>query len=356
MTGEPELSVVMATFNRAETIRETLRHLSEQTLASSRYEVIVIDDGSPDNTRAVVEEWQRKAPFTLTYLHHANRGPGYTQNRGLEQARAPIVLLMADDIFMAPGALEAHLKMHQANPQENVAVLGRVDQAPMPNGTVFLRTWNPFRFSDMDGAVVLPYYRFWACNISGKRDFIMKFGPFREQRGRGGAASHEDPELGYRLSRGNLQILYCQAALGFHHHLVSFDRACNRAYEQGLNFNDFRNLVGQPEIAVAYHVLSWDTLRDHLQVWFSHRRRLVSPVERNPALLLARYALRDVIFNALTIRLFWKPMLDSAESHPRLAKHMKPAYYRGVIAHAFGRGVRASRAWTPEAPAQVQRA
>lgn len=79
MNGQLVLSVVLATYNRAEILRETLQHLANQELDPASFEVIVIDDGSPDHTRAVVAEWINKAPFSLTYLHHSNHGPGYTQ-------------------------------------------------------------------------------------------------------------------------------------------------------------------------------------------------------------------------------------------------------------------------------------
>jgi glycosyltransferase involved in cell wall biosynthesis len=356
MADDLRLSVVMATYNRAETIRETLRHLADQSLDPTQYEVIVIDDGSPDHTRVVVDEWMDRAPFKLTYLHHANRGPGYTENRGLEAARAPVVLLMADDIFMAHDTLAAHLAMHDANPEPEVAVLGRVEQSPTLDGNLFLRTWDPFRFTAFAGQTELPYYRFWACNISVKRDFVMRYGPFREQRGRAGAAAHEDPELGYRLSRGGLRILYAPAALGHHHHIVTFEQACKRAYMQGLNFPDFRDQVGQPEIAVAYHVFGPSTLRDHLQIWFGPRRRFVGPAERNPLRLLARYALRDLAFNFITVPLLWQTMLARAERNPMLARLVRANFYHGVIAHHFFRGCREGRAWTPAAQTAPRRA
>src|SRR6266581_3860810 len=78
MVDRLKLSVVLATYNRAETLRDTLHHLADQELDPTCYEVIVIDDGSPDHTRKVVEEALPVVPFKMTYLHHANRGPGYT--------------------------------------------------------------------------------------------------------------------------------------------------------------------------------------------------------------------------------------------------------------------------------------
>jgi len=340
MTDTPKLSVVMATYNRAETIRETLRHLADQSLDPATYEVIVIDDGSPDHTRAVVDEWLDKAPFKLTYLHHANHGPGYTQNRGLEVAQAPVVLLMADDIFMAHDTLAAHLAMHQANPEPHIAALGRVEQSAALDGSVFLRTWDPFRFSAFAGQTELPYYRFWACNISVKRDFVLRFGPFREQRGRAGAASHEDPELGYRLSKAGLRILFCPDALGYHHHVVTFEQACRRRYMQGMNFGEFSRLASAPEIPVAYHVLTWQTVLAHLRAWFGPRRRYLTGVDRNPLKLLVWHLARIAVFNSATVRLLWEPLLSEAERKPVVAKWVNREMYRGVLFHHFLNGCR----------------
>ena len=113
MTSPLMLSVVLPTYARAEVLRTTLRHLADQTLRPEAYEVIVIDDGSPDHTEEVVRQAVSESPCRITSLKHENSGPGYTQNRGILQASAPLILLMADDIFLTRGALEAHVAAHE---------------------------------------------------------------------------------------------------------------------------------------------------------------------------------------------------------------------------------------------------
>lgn len=340
MADELRLSVVLATYNRAETLRETLRHLAAQTLDPSSFEVIVVDDGSPDHTRQVVKEFRTSAPFEMSYLHHENHGPGYTQNQGLRVARAPIVLLMADDIFMAPATLQAHLDAHDVHPETTAAILGRVVQSPRLNQSVFLRTWDSFRFSDFTGLQELPYYRFWACNISIKRDFVLQQGLFREHRGRAGAAAHEDPELGYRLHQAGLRIYLRGEALGHHYHVVTLEEACVRNYQQGLNFDEFRALAPAPEIPVAYHVIRWKTLPDYWRTWSGPGRRHLSASDRNPIVLMGRCAIRALAFNGLTVRCLWRPLMERAEHDPWIARRMRSAFYRGVLSHYFFRGCR----------------
>ncbi len=337
MDQELQLSVVLATYNRAETLRQTLRHLAEQELDAGSYEVIVVDDGSPDHTRAVVEDWIRRAPFRLTYIHHTNHGPGYTQNRGLEVAKASVVLLMADDIWMSPHALTAHLAIHAAHPEQQVAVLGRVLQSPALDQSVFLRTWDPFRFTDLTGVTELPYYRFWACNISVKRDFVRRHGPFRENLG---AAAHEDPELGYRLSHAGLRILYCPEALGYHHHIMTLKQACDRRYLHGRHFCRFCSLVPEPEIPVVYHVLTWRTLSHHLHVYFGPRRRYLMGRDRSLGLLLLFHLGRAMMFNSLMVHGFWEPLLGLAEKIPGIGRMMSREVYRNVLFHYFLKGCR----------------
>jgi glycosyltransferase involved in cell wall biosynthesis len=338
----PKLSVIVATYNRAEILRETIRRLFEQGLPDlSAIELVVIDDASPDHTAQIVREAQASAPFKLVYLRNPeNRGPGYTQNRGLREAQAPLVLLMADDIFMSPQALGAHIRAHETHPARETAILGQVVQSPELTQSVFLKNWDPFRFSAFRSQPELPYYRFWACNISIKRDFVLSSGGFREHRGRAGAPAHEDPELGYRLRKAGLRILYDPSALGFHYHVVPFDGACRRKYEAGLNFGQFREFVPEPEISVAYHVLNRHTVSDHVRTYLGRGRALLPPEDRNPFKLIARQLCRAVAFNGLTVPWVWEPLIRGSEEKAALRRLVNPTVCRGVLFYHFLRGCR----------------
>lgn len=334
-----KLSVVFSTFNRCETIKTSLRCLAEQDIGTDVFEVIVVDDGSPDRTTEVVAELKEELPLQMSYMRHENHGPGYTQNQGLKVAKAPLVLLMADDIWLAPWALRAHLELHEKNPEPGVAVLGKVLQSEKLSGSVFLQHMDPFGFQDLVGRKELGWHMFWGCNISVKRAFLEEHGVFREHRGRGGAPAHEDVELGYRLKEHGLRILFSEEASGTHYHPYTLERAINRYYERGLNWGELKRFIPGPEIDVINHALTLKTLPE-----YARYLRGPNPLEGKEGSLgfqLLRHLVFVTAFNPLTEPLFWRPLIDKAESSPRIARLMSRQLYRAYLYYHFLRGVRA---------------
>lgn len=341
--AQPRISVVMATYNRAETLRETFAHLKSQTLPPEEFEVIVVDDGSPDRTAEVVAELAAGCAFPVRYLSHENRGPGYTQNRGMREARAALVLLIADDIFLAPGALAAHVRCHETHPGEGLAVLGRVLQSPRLDETLFLRRWDPWRLGGLVDGMELPYYMFWACNVSFKRRFMLEHGMFRDERGRAGPAAHEDAELGHRLHQHGLRLVAGRDALGYHHHVETLEGTLRRSHQRGLNFPDFQARVPHPEIDVAYRTYDFAWLAAHAAALSGERRRYLMAADRGVARLALRHALRVLFFNGLLVERLWLPLLRAGERHAWAAALARPGLYRGVVVHYFLRGLREAR-------------
>ena len=315
----------------------TLQHLASQTLKSSDFEVIVVDDGSTDNTEETVRAIQPDLPYELVYLRHPNRGISYTQNRGIKATHAPIVCLIADDIHLAPHTLQAHLEDHQQNPDLNIAILGKVLQSPKLTQSLFLRVWDPLRFSELENQRELSFQFFFACNISCKKKFLLENGLFSETLVKSGAYAHEDVELGYRLSRKGLQILYNQNALGYHYHVVTLDKAMQTAYQKGLNWLELRRLVNRPELTIRYHVLQPRFLKDYIRA-FRQNNDLME-LDSKPVLLAISQLGRVILFNVITVPFLWLPIMKKAETSPFLACCMHRLFYRCVISHHFHKGV-----------------
>lgn len=334
------LSVVMATYNRCVTLTKTLAHLANQDLPKDAYEVIVIDDASPDNTPEVVREIAKTMPYEVTFLRHEeNRGAGYTQNRGIRVARAPLLLIMADDILMAPGALSAHLKTHEKHPERQVSVLGNVIKCPeMMEKSVFLKNFDPFRYEELWADLEeLPFHIWGAANISLKTEFMRDCGMFTEHKGRAGAHCHDDVQVGYKLHGHGMRLLFDKDAWGYHHHFYTLDSAAKKWRERGLNWGEFRKYMPDPEYTVTSHLFNRRTFREFIGVLLGPNT--LTGREKSLTWHLSRELVRRLVFNQMTIPLLWRPFLEGAESIPRLARVVRPPMYRAFLHYHWNRAV-----------------
>ena len=125
----PLVSVVVPTYNSARFIGEAVKSVIEQTY--SHHEIIVVDDGSTDNTKDVLRPFDGR----IRYLHQENRGPSAARNAGIKAAKGEYVCFLdADDLWL-PQKLElqvAYMDCHQ-----DVGVLFSDHEEFDQNGTVF---------------------------------------------------------------------------------------------------------------------------------------------------------------------------------------------------------------------------
>jgi glycosyltransferase involved in cell wall biosynthesis len=110
MSPSPAVSVVIATFNRADVLAETIDSILAQTFQD--FELIVVDDGSTDNTRAAVERYGSR----LRYFYQKNRGPSSARNLGVRRARAPWIAIQDSDDISLPNHLESLYRYVQEFP------------------------------------------------------------------------------------------------------------------------------------------------------------------------------------------------------------------------------------------------
>ena len=93
----PFVSVVIPTHNRGEILKHTVESLFSQSYPGDRYEIIVVDNASTDETEEMVQSLQRVAPCSLKYYRKENEGPGAARNLGISKASGDIVAFTDSD-------------------------------------------------------------------------------------------------------------------------------------------------------------------------------------------------------------------------------------------------------------------
>jgi len=107
--ADVKLSFVIPTYNYGCYINNCLQSITEQGI--DNYEIIVVDDGSTDDTRNIVEEYSQRIYLgQLRYIYQVNRGPSAARNNGATEAQGEFVWFIDADDRLVPGAMAVVLK------------------------------------------------------------------------------------------------------------------------------------------------------------------------------------------------------------------------------------------------------
>jgi glycosyltransferase involved in cell wall biosynthesis len=241
-----DLSVIVPTRNRSAVLRLCLERLLEQEPGDLGYEVIVVDDGSEDDTGDVVSQMMSETERHLLYVRQAARGPAAARNAGVRSAQGTVVLFTGDDILASPWMVAEHIFAHRELAGDHVAVLGYVTWAREIEVTPFM-TWlenggPQFKYWAIEDGENVSYFHFYTCNISLKRRFLLEQGGFDEDFP---YASYEDIELGRRLAGYGLRIVYRPDAVGYHWHPTSLEDAIARMRRVGASYVIYCRKTGE---------------------------------------------------------------------------------------------------------------
>jgi GT2 family glycosyltransferase len=193
------ISVVVPTYNRALKLARLLAALSSYPPPDGGFEVIVIDDGSTDQTASAVQG----VDLPVIYEHQANGGPAAARNRGWRKASAPIVAFIDDDCVPDPQWLPELLKAFLANPA--VAGVGGSIRALRPGFLHRFVTAERLFDHGRDDEVV----RFLVTgNAAYRRAALVEVGGFDETM----RPSAEDTDLSYRVRDAVGPLMVCESA------------------------------------------------------------------------------------------------------------------------------------------------
>ncbi|HUA09407.1 MAG TPA: glycosyltransferase [Candidatus Acidoferrales bacterium] len=191
------ISIVIATKDRASYVARALASLESQVHAPS-FEVVVADNGSSDDTKAVVEAQAARGSYPVRYVFEPEPNRGKARNRGIEAAQGYLVLFADDDVQLPPGFLAAHEAAHTTS---NMVVNGPIlnvasyEDRPKPGAANYSRAF------------------LCTCNVSLPRHALDAVGGFDE-------AFHlygwEDTELGVRLREAGMRWRFAWDAYLWH--------------------------------------------------------------------------------------------------------------------------------------------
>lgn len=112
----PHLSIIVPAFNAEKFLSRCLQSLAAQTYPD--FEVILINDGSKDNTLALAEDWARR-DSRIRLFSQENRGPAATRNRGIREAHASRIMFVDSDDYLELNAVELLLRLKEEKKSSN---------------------------------------------------------------------------------------------------------------------------------------------------------------------------------------------------------------------------------------------
>jgi len=236
------LSVIIPTYNRLEKLQKTLESLRAQTLDRKEFEVIVVDDGSSDGTREFMEKFLAPDNLKLRYFFVSHGGPGRARNLGIEKAQGEIILFCGDDMYPAKNLLAVHKKQHIEKP--GGAVLGIALWDSREKVTAFMHYLAPagpqFHYNTIKDENSAGFEHFYTCNISLAKKWL-EAEKFDERFN----FAFDDIELGLRLEKKGLKIIFNPEAKVFHSHYHDEEKFGHRMERVGqgavILFDKYKN-------------------------------------------------------------------------------------------------------------------
>lgn len=238
MTDQLTATVVIPTYDRAALLAQTLDSLVRQDVPPDRMEVLVADDGSTDETRAVVERYA--GVLRLGYHYQPDEGfrVAAARNMGVRHATGDVCVFVDSGVALGRTAVATHLRVHATHP-EPVALIGYVygfeqdddaddelrpgtdlldpdavmDRLAATGQRLDMREGFYRRHDDDIADLPAPWLVYWTCHTSARTDQLREVGMFDEAFTTWGA---EDVDLAYRLHRAGARFLVSRTARALH--------------------------------------------------------------------------------------------------------------------------------------------
>jgi polysaccharide pyruvyl transferase CsaB len=184
----------------------------------AEFEVIVVDDGSDDNTEGIVAMINDQCPRTdaIKYTRQSNLRQAAARNNGVRHATGEVVIFIDDDIMVQPGWLKAHADFHAAHPEKEAMAVGHITWPPKPKPNRFMRWLEAVgympNYKGLSDGDATDFWHFYTGNLSMKKEWFNKLNYDEHFK----AYGYEDTKFGYELMQKGARLQYLQGARVYH--------------------------------------------------------------------------------------------------------------------------------------------
>ena len=220
------ISVIVCTYNRSAMLQEMLNSMKHLFVPSGlEWELIVVDNNSPVNTREVVESFAKQTDITVRYLFEARQGKSFALNCGIRNANGDILAFTDDDVTVDPKWLAGLSKCFSEFDCSGIG--GRIVPVWTQPKPRWLELEGPY---GLNPAVIVKFEHGEkpieisippvGANMAFRKDVFQKYGLFRTDLGpvgdKGIHGFAEDTEICTRLIEAGERIFYCPGAVIYH--------------------------------------------------------------------------------------------------------------------------------------------
>jgi glycosyltransferase involved in cell wall biosynthesis len=219
-----EVSIIIPTYNRAKYLRQAIDSALEQELPD--LELVVVDDGSTDNTRDLVAAY---SDARLHYVYQENQGATAAFNTGVGCSRGDYISILGSDDWYLPGGLLPLLERARADPDAGVVAAGYLEVDDAGRLLREARPWKQYP------RLTLETWLFWCPVLFQsaliRRDWITRIGGIRTRL--------QDWDLGLRLARSGCRMTWVEHfAFAYRLHAGQFIREAALVRQEWLNILD----------------------------------------------------------------------------------------------------------------------
>jgi glycosyltransferase involved in cell wall biosynthesis len=223
------VSIIIPTYNRSKILIKTLKALENQSYPKSNYEVVIVDDGSTDDTNLQVKIFQFKSDLKIRYFRLNHISACHARNIAIINAKYDLILSIDDDIIATPNFIDEHVQYHKDyNLKKDIVVLGYITWPPECKVSSFMsyiiEKGPLYGYALIKDEFDVPFSYLYGANFSIDKTVLLENGMLDEKL----PNFFRDTELGYQLKKRGFKIILNKKAVAYHCHPITISSFMKR--------------------------------------------------------------------------------------------------------------------------------